>query len=213
MTAMYEHGLTEEQIRAKGKAMARKDTEAKTRISGITLAMILAAAGVLSLLLPGVTGIAYAFLITAGLGIYGITQIVSYIRTPAQKKNGWNLVNGILLTMFSAFSLISAATDPLGALPMIASLAFLVGFFTLSTGINEITLWTIFHSRKEPGAGWILARGIANVAVSFLMITNPVLGWFSMEWAWGILLLAGAASLFAAALTTGKHKEPEHMAY
>ena len=51
--------------------------------------------GLFSILAPGAAGISLATLLTGGLGVYGIAQIIAFARLPREQGSGWTLANGV----------------------------------------------------------------------------------------------------------------------
>lgn len=97
-----------------------------------------------------------AYLLTAGLMVYGISQTVAFFRAPKEARSGWSLVNGIMLLLFSGFTLWSGLSGVYGTLQMIASLSYVAGFLTIAAGISQIS--TFFALQRASGSGWIMGK-------------------------------------------------------
>ena len=65
------------------------------RKSGLLSGLLLGGLGLFLLLSPIVAGVAIAYLITAGLLLYGISQTLAFFRVPKGERSGWSLLNGI----------------------------------------------------------------------------------------------------------------------
>lgn len=167
-------------------------------------ALILVALGLSALIFPGVIGIGLAFFITAGLFLYGLSQSLLFFQSSKEMRNGWTLVNGLLLLVFSWVTMFSAFMGELGVLRMISAISFLMGFLTASIGLSQISA-AVAAGRQKPGRGWIFLGGGLNLLLSLFMCINPVVSWFALTTVWGIYLIAtGAALLFI--LWSVRHK-------
>ena len=169
------------------------------RKTGIVASIVLAVLGLLTFFTPISVGMGMAYLLTAGLMVYGISQTVAFIRAPKEARSGWSLVNGIMLLLFSGFTLWSGLSGVYGTLQMIASLSYVAGFLTIAAGISQIS--TFFALQRASGSGWIMASGILNLLLSLVILANPVVSWFTLTSVWGIYLTVSGIALFAESLS------------
>ena len=126
------------------------------RKTGIVASIVLAVLGLLTFFTPISVGVGMAYLLTAGLMVYGISQTVAFFRAPKEARSGWSLVNGIMLLLFSGFTLWSGLSGVYGTLQMIASLSYVAGFLTIAAGISQIS--TFFALQRASGSGWIMGK-------------------------------------------------------
>lgn len=169
------------------------------RKTGIVASIVLAILGLLTFFTPISVGVGMAYLLTAGLMVYGISQTVAFFRAPKEARSGWSLVNGIMLLLFSGFTLWSGLSGVYGTLQMIASLSYVAGFLTIAAGISQIS--TFFALQRASGSGWIMASGILNLLLSLVILANPVVSWFTLTSVWGIYLTVSGIALFAESLS------------
>lgn len=169
------------------------------RKTGIVASIVLAVLGLLTFFTPISVGVGMAYLLTAGLMVYGISQTVAFFRAPKEARSGWTLVNGIMLLLFSGFTLWSGLSGVYGTLQMIASLSYVAGFLTIAAGISQIS--TFFALQRASGSGWIMASGILNLLLSLVILANPVVSWFTLTSVWGIYLTVSCIALFAESLS------------
>ena len=169
------------------------------RKTGIVASIVLAVLGLLTFFTPISVGVGMAYLLTAGLMVYGISQTVAFFRAPKEARSGWTLVNGIMLLLFSGFTLWSGLSGVYGTLQMIASLSYVAGFLTIAAGISQIS--TFFALQRASGSGWIMASGIFNLLLSLVILANPVVSWFTLTSVWGIYLTGSGIALFAESLS------------
>ena len=169
------------------------------RTTCIVASIVLAVLGLLTFFTPISVGVGMAYLLTAGLMVYGISQTVAFFRAPKEARSGWTLVNGIMLLLFSGFTLWSGLSGVYGTLQMIASLSYVAGFLTIAAGISQIS--TFFALQRASGSGWIMASGILNLLLSLVILANPVVSWFTLTSVWGIYLTVSGIALFAESLS------------
>lgn len=169
------------------------------RKTGIVASIVLAVLGLLTFFTPISMGVGMAYLLTAGLLVYGISQTAAFFRAPKEARSGWSLVNGIMLLLFSGFTLWSGLSGVYGTLQMIASLSYVAGFLTIAAGISQIS--TFFALQRASGSGWIMASGILNLLLSLVILANPVASWFTLTSVWGIYLTVSGIALFAESLS------------
>ena len=169
------------------------------KTAGIVIAIVMVVLGVLIFLAPLIMGLGIAYLVTIGFIVYGIFEIVAYVRTPADERNGWTIANGIIFTLLGVLILAEALGGQLGRLNMISTFSFIIGFFALFSGITQISSYGAFKREHAEGAGWILASGIITLILGILVICAPIMGWFTMEWVFAIYLIVGGIALFAEA--------------
>ncbi|MEA4853105.1 MAG: DUF308 domain-containing protein [Christensenella sp.] len=169
------------------------------KTAGIVIAICMVVLGILIFVAPIIMGLGFAYIVTIGFIVYGVFQIIAYVRTPSDYRNGWTLANGIIFTLLGILILVEALGSKFGQYNMISTFAFIIGFFALFSGITQISSYGAFKKSGEPGTGWILASGIINLILGILIICAPVTGWFTIEWVFAIYLIVGGVALFAEA--------------
>jgi hypothetical protein len=102
---------------------------------------------------------------------------------------GWTLANGILSVILGIL-IISAPEEV-----VIASFAFLIGFFAISNGINEIALSVSMKRDANASAGWVTASGIINLIMGVFLIISPFVLTAALEFVFGIYLIVGGITL------------------
>ena len=169
------------------------------KTAGIVIAICMVVIGVLILLAPYTMGIGIGYFVTAGFIVYGIFEIIAYVRIHPDLRNGWTLANGIIFTLIGLLILIEALGSHIGKLNMLSTFSFIIGFFALFGGITQISSYGAFKRAGEPGTGWILASGIINLILGILIICAPITGFFTLEWIFAFYLIVGGVALFAEA--------------
>ncbi len=169
------------------------------KTAGIIIAICMVVLGVLVFAAPLIVGLGMAYIVTIGFIIYGVFNIVSYARTPSEQRNGWALANGIIFTLVGILILAEALGSKFGQLSMLSTFSFLIGFFALFSGINQIATYGVLKKAGEAKAGWVLASGIINLILGIMIICAPIMGWFTIEMVFAIYLIVGGIALFAEA--------------
>lgn len=161
---------------------------------GVFTALGLAALGVATLFFPVAAGAGFAFVITTGIFLFGLSQIVLFFRESGGQRNGWSLANGILLLVAAGLNLGGALFGKVGIVQMIAYVSFAMGFLTMSVGLNQLT-GTMAEKKGTPGRRWALLSGGMNLLLSVFMFVNPVISWLAWTTVWGIYLLTASIGL------------------
>lgn len=169
-------------------------------ISGVITGAIMMALGLFAAFSPLTSGILLAFLVTAGMGIYGAVQAISFFRTSREGRSGLMLVNGMLLMALSLFALYVAIQSVYGTLTMVASLSSVVAVFTVFGAITQFAAYLDRRRQQPAGGTFLLVNSIFSALLGLLLLANPVVGWFSMSIMWGLYLSILGISLMVESL-------------
>ena len=161
---------------------------------GVFTALGLAALGVATLFFPVAAGAGFAFVITTGIFLFGLSQIILFFRESGGQRNGWSLANGILLLVAAGLNLGGVLFGKIGIVQMIAYVSFAMGFLTMSVGLNQLT-GALAEKKGTPGRRWALLSGGLNLLLSVFMFVNPVISWLAWTTVWGIYLLTASIGL------------------
>jgi uncharacterized membrane protein HdeD (DUF308 family) len=166
----------------------------RNRLIGIIAAIAMILFGVLFIALP--LNMAYLTEIFAMCGfiVYGVFRIVTYVKTPSELRMGWTLANGILSVILGIL-IVSAPAEI-----VIASFAFLLGFFAISGGINQIVMSSTIKRMTGVSPAWIVTSGIINLLLGVFLIVSPFVLTAALELLFGIYLIAGGIALAVEAL-------------
>ena len=118
--------------------------------TGIIISIIMVALGLFAFIDPFSLGVGLAYVVTIGLGIYGVSNIVTYFKTEPDSRNGWTLANGIILTVLAVLMLWTALGKDYGSIQMLSTLSFAIGFFTLIAGIDQIQAFNVLRKAEVP---------------------------------------------------------------
>jgi uncharacterized membrane protein HdeD (DUF308 family) len=95
------------------------------------------AAGVLTLLWPGVTAIALLYLIAAWAIIRGVFEILAAFHLRRELRNEWLLaLNGVLSVLFGVILIVAPGAGALAVLWLIGSFAIVVGIVMIALGFR-----------------------------------------------------------------------------
>ncbi|MDL2238259.1 DUF308 domain-containing protein [Christensenellaceae bacterium OttesenSCG-928-K19] len=165
------------------------------KTGGIIIAICMIVLGILLWIRPLVMGAVLAYIATIGFVLYGIFQIVVYVRTESEYRNGWTLANGII---FIALGVLMLFSGPLATMEMFV---FVLAFLALFGGINQITSYSALKKAGEPGAGWVLASGIINIILGIMLIVMPLLSVWMIDVFLGVYLLIGGVAFLIEVLS------------
>lgn len=165
-----------------------------TQSGGVFTALGLAALGIATLFFPVAAGAGFAFVITTGIFLFGLSQIILFFQESEGRRNGWSLANGILLLVAAGLNLGGALFGKVGIVQMIAYVSFAMGFLTMSVGLNQLT-GALAEKKGTPGRRWALLSGGLNLLLSVFMFVNPVISWLAWTTVWGIYLLTASIGL------------------
>lgn len=87
---------------------------------GIAAGAVMLVIGLPAVFSPLAVGITLACMVTAGLGVYGITQIAAWAKTPAEQRGSAAVVSGMFLTGFSLLTLWASFQTRFGFAGLIA---------------------------------------------------------------------------------------------
>ena len=118
------------------------------KTAGIVIAICMVVLGILIFVAPIIMGLGFAYIVTIGFIVYGVFQIIAYVRTPSDYRNGWTLANGIIFTLLGILILVEALGSKFGQYNMISTFAFIIGFLHYSAVLRKFRLMA--HS-KNPG--------------------------------------------------------------
>ena len=161
------------------------------RVAGIIVSIIMIVLGILMFIVPVGTSVVIMYMASAGFIIYGIYQIIAYIRTAKEMKNGWTLASGIIYTILGILLLIGGPYD------MAYTFMFLLAFLALSGGIMQISAYGPLKKAGAQGTGWMLASGIINVLLGIFFIFMPFGSALAVTFIFGIYLIVFGIAFFA----------------
>ena len=126
----------------------------------IAWGVLLIAAGVLALLMPGVAAIATALTLAWLLVFAGIFEIAHAFQTRQQPGFGWKLAAGIITLVLGLLILLFPIAG-------IATLALWIGALIFAGGIVRLIL--AFRVRPAKGWVWVLVDGILSIVIGALI--------------------------------------------
>jgi len=160
------------------------------RTAGIIIALLMMALGVMALVIPGRTALLVAWLFLAGIAVYGLFDIVMYIKAPSGERQTWLLINGIFCLLLGVLALLN--TEAAGKV-LILSTALC--FQMVSAGIGRITLASQLKKNGQTGTGMLTFSGIINILCAIFFITSPFMMTIAYEMIMGIYLIIGGITL------------------
>lgn len=173
----------------------------KMRAAGIIVSICLIILGIFALTAPAKTSLLIAWLFLAGVTVSGIFEIVKYVKAPAELRQSWSLVSGILSVLIGLVAILYT-----GMAGKVYILSIAICFQLLMTGIGHITMASNLKKEGATGTGWMTASGVIDIIASIFFITSPFMMTFAYEWVMGIYLVIGGIALLAELLSAPKAK-------
>lgn len=164
------------------------------KVFGVIIAIAMILLGIGSFFAPLFSTSIIIWLFIAGIFIYGIFLIYSYTQT--QIKNGWTLASGILALILGILMIFS---PPLAKAD---TFAFMIGFMTMMTGVNQVVAASAAKKAGAERTGWLTASGIINIILSFFFIFNPFVMLLAFDIIVAVYLIFGGIALFAATFSS-----------
>lgn len=164
------------------------------KVAGIIVSILMIILGVLIFLKPLFAAKIIMWLFIGGIFVYG--SFLIFIFAKSAIKNGWNLASGIMAITLAILLIFS---EPLGR---VSTLAFLLAFMALSSGINQISAGAIM---KKTGAGkstWLIVSGIINILLFIFLLIAPLTILMSFGIIAGVFLVFQGIALFASLMST-----------
>uniref|UniRef100_E6VLW0 HdeD family acid-resistance protein n=1 Tax=Rhodopseudomonas palustris (strain DX-1) TaxID=652103 RepID=E6VLW0_RHOPX len=192
--------LPDDSLRPEGVERLQARVEATIRdhwkaflFEGILLLVI----GLAAILLPLLASITFTIMLGSLFLVAGGAGILFSIWARQAPGFWWSLLSAVLALV---------AGVVLIAMPLqgTLTLTFIVGVYFLAEGVASIMYAFQHRGRMSESWGWMLAAGIADILVAFIIIS----GWPGTVWAIGLLiginLVFGGTSLIAMALAARK---------
>jgi len=161
---------------------------------GIVVSILMVLLGIGVFLAPQFFVSMMIWIFVAGLIIYGVFLIFDFSKS--EVKNGWNLTSGIMALILGLLLIFSPT------LARAETFAFMLGFMTLFTGINQISASAMMKKQGSSGTGWLMTSGIINIILGFVFISNPFFMLLTFSIIAGVYLVFGGIALFAATFST-----------
>ncbi|GEM_PF-245918 len=173
-----------------------KSIRNKLIIFGIILLLL----GVLCLFKPiqAVTFISY--IVTIGLIVIGIVQIVDYSRIPVYFRFGGGILSGVLNILLGVMLLFSSRES------MVLTISFCFAFDLLVVGINELSIANRASIFGATNTGWLTFEGIVNIIASVVFFFLPNYGAITISIIAGIYLITAGIMLLIAASNINRLK-------
>ena len=145
------------------------------------IAAVITLIGVVAVAVPDIAGLGIAYLITA----------------PKEIRSGFFLADGVISALLGGMILFDALKGPVGQVEMLVTISLTAGFLSVFNGISMTASYFSLRKNGFGLTGFFLAGGILRLLLGIMIIMNPIAGWFTLQWSWGILfIITGIALLF-----------------
>ncbi len=156
-----------------------------SKFIGIAISILMIICGIIAYAIPGKTLAFYVWFIVGTLIVNGIYKLAVYFTTPKESKNGWLLADGIISTLIGILLFTALLDTPIiTTFNLISSIGFLLGFYEVFVGINQLCNLGMAESK-----GWTIFIGIINIICGFVILTFPVVSIITVEWALALFLV------------------------
>lgn len=175
------------------------ETKKKSKLPTIIVSILLFVLGLVVLFQPVGTMFLVSWLFVVALLIFGVWQIIKYIVTPKESKNGGQLTSGILSVLLVV--LIAPFNGEAGLLGSFLTVMFMLGFTSISSGIGRLMMAGELKRSGTAGTGWITFSGILSIILGVFCISNPLFMGIYQGIMFGIFLIVTAIVLFSASMS------------
>jgi len=181
-----------------------KETYKRIKGFGIVLSILMILLGFSMFFVPASAAVIAMWLMTVGLLLRGISDIVTYFNAPKEMRDGWNLASGIIWVII-AISLIAGGLSASLAQKLVVwgnfemLIGFMVGFTALFNGIK--TICSVKEVKAMGGSSAIcVVSGILGIIVGLIVLSYPIGSVITLTVFYGLFLIIGGISLLCKAL-------------
>lgn len=177
-----------------------------SRVGGIIASLCLIILGAAIFFFPIGSLVITTWLFTAGVGIYGLSLILIYIKTPSWMRSGWLLASGIMAIIL--FFVMLPVYGEIKFFSNLGVIMFLLAFHSISSGITTLTVLPII-SAAGGSKGLAIFSGILSILVGFFMIFSPFLMGLAEIYFLAVWLIVIGVSMLCGTLASGHGNCPE----
>lgn len=146
-------------------------------------------AGLYILAYPAASLASFAVFFTLIFLVQGISEIIQYFSD--EKKNGWNLANGILTTIL-AFAILSSSF-----LEKVALIPYLIAFWALFNGITKIFVGLELKKVEKKVGNGLIWMGVFGILAGLIMMGHPIMTALVVTYGIGfIFIYQGIVAIF-----------------
>lgn len=184
-----------------------KENSSKTsKLGGIIASLCLMILGVVIFFFPLGSLVITTWLFTAGVGIYGISLILTYVKTPAGMRSGWILASGIMAIIL--FFIMLPVYGQIKFFSNLGVIMFLLAFHSISNGVSVLTSLPLI-SAAGGSKGLAIFSGILSLLVGFFMILRPFMMGLAEIYFLAVWLIVIGVSMLCGTLAKGSGTSPE----
>lgn len=126
-------------------------------------AVVMTLLGILSIVLPGVSGLGVAIFVAWTAILAGIAHVVYAFGAERAGQVLWHLLIGVVYVIGGIFLMVNPGLG-------LVSLTLLLGAIFIVEGVTRFVIF--FRARALPGAGWILLDGVTTVLLGVLVVAR-----------------------------------------
>ena len=159
------------------------------RVTCFVIGILMAVLGVVCLIFPVQSVFVVEVIASLAIMIFGIFEIIEYIRMPFAYLLSGVLMSGILNIIVGIMLL----TSPKEA--MLTAFSFIIAIDLMIMGIQELSFSSVLRFMELESYGWVIAMGIVNICLSVLFFCMPMASSAALGVIAAIYLLAGGITL------------------
>lgn len=148
----------------------KENVRKTSKLGGIIASLCLMILGVVIFFFPVGSLVITTWLFTAGVGIYGISLILSYVKAPAEERSGWHLASGIMAIVL--FFIMLPVYGQIKFFSNLGVIMFLLAFYSISNGVTVLTALPVI-SAAGGSKGMAIFSGILSILLGFFMLCRP----------------------------------------
>lgn len=178
-----------------------KETSSKaSKLGRIIASLCLMLLGVVIFCFPIGSLVITTWLFTAGVGIYGLSLILIYVKSPAGMRSGWLLANGIMAIIL--FFIMLPVYGQIKFFSNLGVIMFLLAFHSISNGVSVLTALPLI-SATGGSKGLAVFSGLLSLLVGFFMILRPFMMGLADIYFLAVWLIVIGISMLCSTLAKG----------
>lgn len=173
------------------------------RILTTVIGVLIAFAGLICLIKPGIAAVVVAYAVSVALIVGGIIFLVNYYGRKKGQK--WQVFAAVVMEIFGVVLLFNAVEDIFS----VRFIAVMTGFVILLAGVGGIFGAVKLKKMDRP---WIITMiiGVVSAAIGVFAVINPFRGYFMLNLMFSLSLIAqGVNFIVTGAAVEKKPEEPE----
>lgn len=159
------------------------------RIWGIIASIFMIVVGILCVVFPMTTTYVIEVMASIALLLFGIWEVVRYVKRSSFLRTGVSLASGILNILLAVLLLTSPKAE------MLLFFGFLFGLNLLMIGFEMVTAAGRFRAVGIAETGWMMANGVINIIIGIILLLIPLASIAAVSILLAVYLIFGGITL------------------